>query len=256
MVKLCRKIKAVIKGVPEGYQIPALPSWDGEWSSQSQSFVQNNGTNLEQHQEFMHWYCGFLLRELRPTASYQSHITALSILHHLLESDPSLFDNRMSRGSRQYTSGPYQCTWELLSRLLIDLLFDPFDDVRQVSAATLESLLHRQLELQKEASDGADTKPSHGSNRDFQPIMGLITSGTRAARALSRQSGRADQADGLGRLLYLSYCADELSSATDCRRGSFEELESELGRVVRNAGSNLDDAIRCAPIHGLLMALR
>ena len=42
---------------------------------------ENNGNkDLMNHISFLKWYNGFLLEELRPTASYQRHITALKVL--------------------------------------------------------------------------------------------------------------------------------------------------------------------------------
>ena len=86
---------------------------------------------LEEHLAFRKWYMVFLLQELRPTASYQSHITALRVLEFMTTQTIAL-RNTSPKSHNDYSSALNEyLPRSLFLRALTELLLDPFDDVRQ-----------------------------------------------------------------------------------------------------------------------------
>ncbi|KAL9102416.1 MAG: hypothetical protein Q9163_002437 [Psora crenata] len=253
MKKFCKRIEAIARAVPECYATTVAPSQATEVELDMGLAPKDNGDNLQGHTEFMQWYADFLFKELRPTASYQSHITALSILLHLLVTDSFLFDARVALAPKQYISSQYQRAIALLSKPLLEMLFDPFDDVRRISAAALEYIL--EFGPREGASDGKDVQRCYGIANHLT-IVGPIAGSIQPARALFQRSGRAHHADGLGRLLALSHSATKLSAVPHNQRWTWKLLESELEQDVCAARDDLDYAILSIPIHGHLIALR
>ncbi|KAK7711354.1 hypothetical protein SLS64_005377 [Diaporthe eres] len=82
---------------------------------------------LDAHERFLSWYLQFLWQELAPTASYQRHITALKALVTVLKlgkEDPSAAEQSVYTDPR----------W---IRIILDLIMDPFDDVRETATGLL-----------------------------------------------------------------------------------------------------------------------
>ena len=200
-------------------------------------FGQNmTAKSLEQHMSFLRWYTLFLVSELQPTATYQRHITALQILryiqHHRTQTQSKTLSNPLAlvdqKGSPQAV--PYD---RMLIRCLLDLVMDPFDDVRTSASQCLQSVLD-------------------------SPGDGIVLLKTlERARSLMRATGRADHADGFARAyqiihgLHLSH-TDGLSG----NAASIFQLISFLRADVEVARSDLRLAVRTTPLHGHLIALR
>ncbi|KAK4106469.1 hypothetical protein N658DRAFT_512297 [Parathielavia hyrcaniae] len=136
---------------------------------------------LDRHEEFLRWYMDFLKNEVLPTASYQRHIAAIkaALLLVRVGKHAGVTDDSIDEDTAQLISS--DLTWV---RLLLDLLLDPFDDVRD-SAATLLSLLQPKLE-----EDGTTTSLD---------LLQVLKKFCLRAGKLADRTGRADHGDGAAR---------------------------------------------------------
>ncbi|CZR61279.1 uncharacterized protein PAC_11175 [Phialocephala subalpina] len=249
-------------------------------------------TLLQDHQDFIAWYLQFLLGEFIPTASYQRHIMALKATILLLHSG---IDNSMSQPVRNLgnaTSWPFTIHFFTpgVIRLLMDLLLDPFEDVRSTAAdilrlaspASFEVNITNQclmpandvLEAEEPARstatmidkiEGADRVDiGHPSGKDFvseknhpesdnKRSLGVLTDFIENAKAVSTQTGRADYADGLACSFELLY---RLQPSADARTNIVSQLIDDLEKKIQIAENNLGQAVLGAPIHGNFAALR
>ncbi|KAF2862354.1 hypothetical protein K470DRAFT_269010 [Piedraia hortae CBS 480.64] len=133
---------------------------------------------LEQHRSFLGWLISFLFWELRPTANYQRHICSLKCLSILVRSG---LDSRVSQKHLSKTAligARWPFTLPIVEdSSLLEVLFDPFEDVRQVAASLLEV---------------------------YRDIVDLQTGLILRKELRSDPSGRADRADGVAYLYRLS----------------------------------------------------
>ena len=214
---------------------------------------------------FLDWYADFLVSELCPTSSYQRHFTALKMLLFLLQ----------LCGSEGFMRLPGTSTNEIgiealrqkipvprLLRCVLDLMLDPFDDVRHGAAAILElmpppSLLAPTLN-NSDSSVAAKVKindkmaPDSTDNR-------LVNSLYRA-EALMRDTGRADHADGVGRIYSLLYKTRPNMANSDIwyksRSSVLDHILEHLQHDIMVAQTDLRKAVGEHPLHGYLIALR
>lgn len=249
---------------------------------------------LQAHQAFIAWYLEFLLGELIPTASYQRHITALKAAILLLHSG---IDNSMSqpiRHSGNATAWPFAIHFFTpgVVRLVMDLLLDPFEDVRSTAADILRLaspacfddnidqtcfMPMHDVQRTKELANVTDTMTTNASEcadngddigrtsvekvasdkehnkHENKRTLGVLLDFIENAKALSRQTGRADYADGLARSFELLY---GLQPSTDTRTGLVSQLIHDLEEKIQIAENNLGQAVLGAPIHGNFAALR
>ena len=130
-------------------------------------------------------------------------------------------------------------------RALLDLTMDPFADVRANAATMLKDFPHDMLDHVFVSSHSSIVR--EGSVLD------------RAERMMQR-SGRADYADGVGRLYDMLYgsCIFRRSRSTDNLEPSrvITHLLGTLESDISMAKQNLAVAVASAPIHGRLIALR
>ena len=143
---------------------------------------------------FMERYVDFLEKELLPTASYQRHISALKSISLVLKTgvDPNA----------NHVPGEEQALWRYkvnilrpsLFRLLVDLLLDPFEEVR-ATALSLIGLFPSHISSQEKNS---------AFERDFSVAQRLVTALSRA-EALASRTSRADHADTVARLYHALY---------------------------------------------------
>lgn len=185
---------------------------------------------LMYHRDFLDWLIGFLLGELRPTASYQRHITALRCLATVSKSglDEQVDRSNLTKSALGETCWPFHLNVidSKSCSLLLNLLLDPFDDVRQTSAAILmlyPSILYSQIYRLKLACKQAERKM-------------LLT-------------GRADHADGTAHLY--SLLEAQLKPQSNLP-GHLDQLE----RMIDIAEADLPQAVQNYPIHGLLTTIR
>lgn len=212
---------------------------------------------------FLDWYTEFLTWELQSTSSYQRHITALQLLYRLLLPDvgagavrlpPEFASNRDKVPLQKNMFTPQ------LLRCALDLMLDPFDDVRNGAAAILELVPPSMLLAPANDTGGLtmDTEPTVG-DREILRSRGLINMLYRA-EAIMRYTGRADHADGVGRLYNLLYGTCQNSAKPDnwykSRVSILEHILERLEHDIRVARDNMRLAVGKYPLHGYLIALR
>ncbi len=217
---------------------------------------------LRSHLVFRKRYFLFLLHELRPTASYQSHITALKILHPLLEGE-SASRVSLSKGNYEYLNALDETLpRKTLYRPLYDLLLDPFDDVRQWAALIFEFCIQRDFAALFPSPDEPMEEKIHEVDRNGKvtadgPVIDTVL---HMAEKKAEQTGRADHADGVGRLYELLYLSNRvIVEPTKRHNSSFpivDRLISNMEKEVSIATDDLLQAIGNASLHGHLIALR
>lgn len=189
--------------------------------------------SLRVHEDFFNWYLNFLLQELVPTASYQRHITALKSLVNVLKlgaDSPSFIEQRI-----------YQDTQWL--RVILDLIMDPFDDVRETAVGLLMLF----------PTDAVRNKLVHEEDQSLtRPLDTLGQFCVRAADLASRTS-RADHSDGVARSLGL-LCAWQ--ETFDERLGLLSITLNELEQKILMAEKDLGQAVMTIPVHGTFAAIR
>ena len=221
---------------------------------------------LERHLAFRRWYMAFLLQELRPTGSYQTHITALKLLDYLMEQTIALRDTS-SRSRNDYIDilDEY-LPGDVLIRPLTELLSDPFDDVRQSANRVMD--LHLSTKSISQIRGGMDIEARsfdqeaahrNGGNAPRKAVN-LILFDLNNAEDRVGITGRADHADGLGRLYNLlfsmSYIVDRPNCWHQSRCSVLEHIISALEKEVNIAKDDLLCAVSNIPLHGHLIALR
>ena len=219
---------------------------------------------LEEHLIFRRWYMVFLLQELRPTASYQSHITSLKVLDFLMEQTIG-FRKSSSRSSNDYFGALNECLSKgLFLRSLTELLSDPFDDVRQSAKRVFD--LHLSMNsiprIIEEMADPNDQEAKHSTDTqdDYREADHSILSDLRKAETRAGITGRADDADGLGRLYNLLFTTSGSLIKQDMWHQSrykiVDYIISTLERGVNVAKMDLLFAVSDIPLHGHMIALR
>ncbi len=222
---------------------------------------------LEEHLAFRKWYMVFLLQELRPSSSYQSHITALKVLDFLMEQSIAL-RNTPSRNCKDYFDALNEdLPRSLFLRPLTELLLDPFDDVRQSANRifnlhlSLNSIprIRGKIDLEADSVDMED-KYSIDNGDEYHKVNLLILSDLSKAENRAATTGRADHADGLGRLYNLLFTTSSTLAGSDRWHQSrcllVDHVISTLEKEVNVARDDLLFAVSNVPLHGHLIALR
>ncbi|EUC41218.1 hypothetical protein COCMIDRAFT_9044 [Bipolaris oryzae ATCC 44560] len=197
---------------------------------------------------FVVWYIRFLEWELRPTASYQSRITALRSLIIVLRSgvDPGVPNNSLSKSAQGQLNWAHgiQIGNNKLIRSLLDLILDPFDDVRDAAVSVLQLCLSALPELGK------------------RRVMSAVPSFIVRAETIMLRTGRADQADGVARAYGMIFSSAENgevalgSSYFSTKFQIFEHLQKQLKDTLAIAHKDLSQAVDGQPVHGIFAALR
>ncbi|KAG9189219.1 hypothetical protein G6011_06087 [Alternaria panax] len=208
----------------------------------------------EQHDQlseslaFIVWYMQFLEWELRPTASYQSRITALRSITIVLRSGidsgvPLASLSKSAQGQLNWAHG-LQIGNTKLCRSLFDLILDPFDDVRDTAVSVLQLCLVALPRTEQER------------------IMSIVPRFLARAEATMLRTGRADQADGVARAYGMVYALASndsnpfAGSHLSSKQGLFEHLRAQLQDTLNLAHSDLSQAVDGRPVHGTFAALR
>lgn len=173
------------------------------------------------YSDFIFWFLDFLQEELSPTASYNRRVIGLSALKLIFEVIP----NEIIAPGRSQSADKFWAQ-QNLAEMLLALLFDPFEDVRQMSLNVLEIL---------QGQNEKDILP----NINFHIIKHPHT--IQWAEEMAARSGRADHADGLANLYALTARAD-----------IFENLASRLLAVL---SEDISIHHSTFPIHGGLLGL-
>ena len=225
---------------------------------------------LEEHLAFRKWYMVFLLRELHPTASYQSHITALKVLECLMGQDCAC-RNTSIKGQQDYIdSSNEDLPRGFFLRPLTELLLDPFDDVRQFADTALSIYLTTSSRPRiSQSTGGVETKvglvDQEAKNQADNEVDDLsvnqsILSALNKAETIAGLTGRADHADGFGRLINVLYeTAGTLAKPARWQQSCYsivDHLLSTIEKEVDLAKEDLLIAVSSKPLHGRLIALR
>ena len=198
--------------------------------------------------EFVVWYIRFLEWELRPTASYQSRITALRSLTIALRSgvDPGVPFSSLSKSAQGQLNWAHgmRIGRPKLVRSLLDLISDPFDDIRDEAVSVLQLCL---IALPQDEKDS---------------VMSTIPQFISRAEHTMLQTGRADQADGVARAygMVLNLASNDTVEVVNTRfsskLGLFQRLQEQLKDTLAVAHSDLSQAVDGRPVHGTFAALR
>ena len=268
MKKLCLRIRLAIMSLLRAHQTSIKFGFEESSTSKAVSVTEDTVACkpreqlLRAHLVFRKRYLLFLFHELRPTASYQSHITALKILHPLLGEDWAS-PVALSGGNYNYLNALDKgLPWNSFYQPLYDLLLDPFDDVRQSAALVIETCVQRDLAAYVPSPAATTEEEIHEIDQTGEvtadaPILNIVL---HMAEKKAKQTGRADHADGVGRLYELLYLSNRvIVESTKRHHSSFpilDRLISEIEKEVKIATDDLLQAIGNASLHGHLIALR
>jgi hypothetical protein len=267
MHKLKHQHSAAIKSVlPSDEGVELNPPWE---------------LILEHHIYFIQWYLDFILNELIPTSSYQRHITALKALHIILKSsvlemEPpgGILCNHLQPGLPLTVA----LFTEKAMRLLLDLLVDPFEDVR-TSAASILRLAPQDAFSRQGASLFVEKTLSCIPNLHFtSPIIqksdiykdghieclrqidfkgstipDLLLGFMERAEERFLRTGRADLADGVAHS-YELLCT--LLASDNARLRLVQYLVNSLENKITIAEVDLAQAVLLSPVHGYFASLR
>ncbi|KAK3391959.1 putative death-receptor fusion protein-domain-containing protein [Sordaria brevicollis] len=186
---------------------------------------------LDRHEAFLSWYLGFLKGELVPTASYQRHITAMRAALLILKvgKHAGATDDTVDEDVSESISSDF--TW---IRLLLDLLLDPFDDVRD-SASSLLGLFSQEIIK-------SPARPSLNSKNQLDVLQDFCVK----ARTLADRTGRADHGDGAARSQGL-LC--RWLDGADLQIGHISKIIGGLEDKVTKAEKDLGHAAIENPVH-------
>lgn len=230
-------------------------------------FDLTSGRLLRRPVAFSKWYIRFLVEELQPTASYQRHFTALKILDYLLQvgvncggsrilfAPAKIVDNRFNHGHEQFFGSRFL-------RVLIDLTMNPFDDVRLTASSILKHVLWNvyQWDNNPNAPRFMDPNMSESPQLPCRTSNRYVYHTLRKAEDMMNRTGRADHADGVGRLYSLVYnSSKELSMPHLWFENEWSILDHVLTALendIKIAEDDLRSAVKTAPLHGKLVALR
>ncbi|OGM51318.1 HEAT repeat protein [Aspergillus bombycis] len=274
-------IRAILKGLPSIHSESAdpyargeilslirklIPRLKGGILSEHENLAETNVPNSRKHQpkfarddsetqECLKEYLELLKDDLRSTASYPRHIMALKTLIHLLESG---LDARYAGHIAAKQAGNVT-KWRLnvdvfepsLLRLLVDLLLDPYEEVRATSL-TLLNLFPRDVLLSGYVQSGSKR------NHEKPQLVDALN----RAEQLASNTSRADHADTVARLYHIFFtAADDDSSKVaeswwETKQGVVDNLLKKLEEKLSLTGGLFNSSMRDAPLHGYVSALR
>ncbi|OAL72619.1 hypothetical protein A7D00_3621 [Trichophyton violaceum] len=207
-------------------------------------------------QSFVSWYIDFLQSELRPNASYQTHILALKALATIIQSglDPRIDPAKLSKIGSDQRNWPFSRDIFTLSlfRALGDLLTNPYEEIRMTSLTLLGLFPASFLRPQNIADTDSGRTRRH-------PYSQLLDSLARAEE-MAGQTSRADHADGVARIYHFLFdladtgrCSGQKIIVYDYKYDIVDSILTKLEKVT-----SLSDitTLRNTPIHGHLSALR
>lgn len=206
--------------------------------------------NEAETKELLKAYLNLLQNDLPLSASYARHITALKSLKLLIDSglDP--------RTDLKLQKSEMENLWKIqveifdakLLRLLVDLLLDPFEEVRQTSL-TILNLCPRETLL-----DCLQNTTNLGMR---------LTDALTRAETLASNTSRADHADTVARLYHIIFCAalpgisDHLNADWWSTKASVvDTILIKLEERLMGSKSLFNSAMREAPLHGYTSGLR
>ncbi|UNI14405.1 hypothetical protein JDV02_001035 [Purpureocillium takamizusanense] len=197
---------------------------------------------LGYHEKFLRWYIGFLCSELTPTASYQRHVASLKAL---------MFITRLEgeAGKAWETADDQVLFFDLFddrwARALFDLLMDPFDDVRDMSAMVLKRIYaddrYRHFVLS-----------GHETSTSGRRVSETLVKVAQRAENLAQRTSRADHSDGASRAWQLVF---RFLDTGEKQVAFLAKMIDELSRKTSMAETDLGRAVLEAPLHGDISSL-
>jgi hypothetical protein len=198
--------------------------------------------HIQEHENFLSWYLSFLAQELVPTASYPRHVTSLKSLEILLKTGVQLSPDTptisTTRGSDTFWPKQVNVFSPSVCRLLLDLVLDPFEEVRNCSVSVLNSA----------------PRDCFGplSDTPYGSVPQLLQDLLLEAKMSSSQTGRADAADGLAHMNVLHF---KILNNDQHRLDFFQSLLCTLEDDIDVASADLAVAVGAVPLHGQLTTI-
>ncbi|TLS28946.1 hypothetical protein PpBr36_00562 [Pyricularia pennisetigena] len=178
---------------------------------------------IQEHENFSKWYMDFLLGELVPTASYQRHITALRAIIQVLNFGKELCGDSIF----------LDYSW---IRSILDLVVDPFSDVRETAISLLMLATREDVEALVQTRPGSSTR-----------LVDLVRDFRAQAAAMASRTGRADHGDGSARLQgLLCSWASSLDEQLDILNRTIADIDMKLAVAKRDIAL----AVVEHPVHG------
>ncbi|KAI1437764.1 putative death-receptor fusion protein-domain-containing protein [Xylaria sp. CBS 124048] len=219
---------------------PALSSGQAAPKSNVESSQDQEGESqakqpmevLCEHEDFLRWYASFLKEELAPTASYQRHIASLRAMSYFLKS--SLVKGDQTSIMNWPANLLVDDVW---FRSVLDLIMDPYDDVRETAASLIRLL-----------------QPGESMSGPPAQIGGLLAAPFVELRAfclkaneLALKTARADHCDGAARSQeLLCRWSSNFEGAAKILETVLLSLEQKLGAAEKDLAA----AVLEAPVHG------
>lgn len=179
----------------------------------------------DQHREFLSWVLQFLKSELIPTASYQRHYSVVRAT--LLIIKVELDDGKAWDSTTD--DFPFFDMFDVKwTRALLDLIMDPFEDVRASSSEVLRLLY---------------TDKRFGNIVSNRGAASILTEFLSRAEVLAKRTARADHSDGVARC-YELLCRFRdgpgerllvVAGLVDLLEGKLSLAELDLGKAVLEA---------------------
>ncbi|TWU76774.1 hypothetical protein ED733_004991 [Metarhizium rileyi] len=189
---------------------------------------------LDYHVKFLHWYLALLCDQLTPTASYQRHIAALKALMYIIRMEGDTKKDWETSDDQELF---FDCLDSKWARALLDLVMDPFEDVRDLSAAALAKCY----------ADGRYRRLKLTASATIKVPVEEIAELSQRATEIARRTARADHSDGASRSSQLLY---RLLESGDEKIDLLAAMVTELNRKISKAESDLGQAVVDAPLHG------
>ncbi|KAH9438168.1 hypothetical protein MCOR02_001806 [Pyricularia oryzae] len=178
---------------------------------------------IQEHENFSKWYMSFLLGELVPTASYQRHITALRAIVQVLNFGKELCGQSIF----------LDYSW---IRSILDLVVDPFSDVRETAISLL------MMAPREDVESLVQTRPDSSMK-----LVDLVRDFRAQAAAMASRTGRADHGDGSARLQgLLCSWASSLEQQLDILNQTIADIDMKLAVAKRDIAL----AVVEHPVHG------
>lgn len=184
---------------------------------------------IQEHENFSKWYMSFLLGELVPTASYQRHITALRAIVQVLNFGKELCGQSIF----------LDYSW---IRSILDLVVDPFSDVRETAISLL------MMAPREDVESLVQTRPDSSMK-----LVDLVRDFRAQAAAMASRTGRADHGDGSARLQgLLCSWASSLEQQLDILNQTIADIDMKLAVAKRDIAL----AVVEHPVHGDFASIR
>jgi len=224
--------------------------------SQSVSGQQNAGPSRseEETRKCLERYIDLLQKDLCVTASYARHISALKALNLLVVSglDPRADVPPAKSEVQTHWKSHFEVFSTSLLRLLVDLLLDPFEEVRHTALSIINLF----------PGDILFGASSNTANQQVAIGMRLTDALSRAENTASKTS-RADHADTVARLYHILFCAALSENSPHASSDWWSTKFSVVDMIITNLEERLsspkglfNSTMREVPLHGYISGLR